>query len=111
MLAPETASPPERRLDRAAEMRLGCIPADLPDGAWRDEALPESWMRELDWALAELWDLDWTKAEPRTAIRSDVAQHREKSTHAGLKRALDLAVAVYDYEETAPFVARSRFGT
>ena len=107
MLAPETAGLAERRLDETAETRVGDIPAALPAAAWRVADLPESWLGVLAWALSvELWSRDWTAAQRRAAIRDAVAQHREKGTPAGVKRALDRAGAVYTYEEPAPFMCR-----
>ena len=103
-LAPDTATPTERRIDDGAEARLGGVPARLPGSAWCVEDLPESWLPVLAWALSvELWNPAWSAGERRAAIRAAVAQHREKGTPAGVKRALDLVGAVYDYEEPSAF--------
>ena len=103
MLAPDTASAVERRLDDGAGSRVGMVPAGYR--AWCVDDLPESWLPVLAWALSvELWDPAWTVAERRAAILSAAAQHREKGTPAGVKRALDFLGAVYDYVEgPAPF--------
>ena len=103
MLAPDTASVVERRLDDGAGSRVGMVPAGYR--AWCVDDLPESWLPVLAWALSvELWDPAWTVAERRAAILSAVAQHREKGTPAGVKRALDFVGAIYDYTEgPAPF--------
>ena len=103
MLAPDTASVVERRLDDGAGNRVGRVPAGYR--AWCVDDLPESWLPVLAWALSvELWDPAWTVAERRAAILSAVAQHREKGTPAGVKRALDFVGAIYDYAEgPAPF--------
>ena len=102
MLAPDTASVVERRLDDGAGYRVGMVPAGYR--AWCVDDLPKSWLPVLAWALSvELWDPAWTVAERRAAILSAVTQHREKGTPAGVKRALDFVGAIYDYAEPAPF--------
>ena len=102
MLAPDTATDVERRLDGAAGDRVGRVPAGYR--AWCVDDLPESWLPVLAWALSvELWDPAWPVAERRAAILAAVDQHREKGTVAGVKRALDFVGAVYDYRETGPF--------
>ena len=103
MLAPDTASVVERRLDDGAGDRVGMVPAGYR--AWCVDDLPESWLPVLAWALSvELWDPAWAVAERRAAILSAATQHREKGTPAGVKRALDFVGAIYDYTEgPAPF--------
>ena len=99
-LAPDTATLVERRVDGAAQVRQDGVPASLPASAWCVEDLPESWLPVLAWALSvDQWDPSWPVSRRRAAIQAAVAQHREKGTPAGVKRALDFVGAIYDYAE------------
>lgn len=81
MLAPDTASAVERRLDDGAGSRIGRLPAGYR--AWCVNDLPESWLPVLAWALSvELWDPAWSAAERRAAILGAADLHREKGTPA-----------------------------
>lgn len=103
-LAPDTATAVERRVDDAADSRFGGLPVRLPGSSWCVYDIPESWLPVLAWALSvELWDPEWSIGDRRAAIEGAVAQHREKGTPAGVKRALDRLGAIYDYDETGPF--------
>ena len=107
-LAPPGASEIERRLDAAAAVCLGAVPAALPQTAWDVDQIPAAWLPVLAWALSlDLWDPVWSARQKRAVIRQAVALHREHGTVAAIRRVLEAIGAIYDYVEPpeAPFTA------
>ena len=107
-ITPPSASATERRLDAAADQRVGAIDAALPASAWDPARVPAPWLPILAWALSvDLWDPAWDDALKRRVIREAAQLHREKGTVAALRRVLEAIGAVYDYAEPpdAPFTA------
>ena len=109
VLAPATAGAVERRLDAAADARLGAIPADLPASAWDPDRVPREWLPVLAWALqVDLWVPEWDEVLQREVVRSALALRREHGTPAAIQRVLDTIGAIADVSDdpAAPYRAR-----
>jgi phage tail P2-like protein len=87
-LLPDNATPLERALS-ASDHRLLSLPSRLIRAVWSIDDCPERLLPYLAhaWSLDE-WDVSWTEAQKRQAIRDSVWLHAHKGTVGAMKRAL-----------------------
>ena len=98
---PAGASDLERRLDAAAEDRLGRAPVGLAAALWNPDRAPREWLPRLAAIFrVPAFSADWTELDQRRAIRESLTTGlRAAGTQAGAEAILGLAGAVYDYRE------------
>ena len=97
---PDTASAVERRLDAAAEDRLGRVPADLATAMWDPDRCPREWLPRLAAVFqVPVFDAGWAEDDQRRAIRDSLVGRRAGGTQAAMEAILVAGGAIYDYRE------------
>lgn len=97
---PGTASETERRLDAAAEDRLGRAPVELAAALWDPDRAPREWLPRLAAVFrVPVFSDGWSEADQRRAIKESLVERRAGGTQAGMELALDAGGAVYSYRE------------
>lgn len=97
---PGTASELERRLDAAAEDRLGRVPVELAAALWDPDRAPREWLPRLAAVFrVPVFSDQWSEADQRRAIKESLVERRAGGTQAGMELALDAGGAVYSYRE------------
>lgn len=104
-ILPPPAADIERRLDEAAEARLGSIDFPLPD-MWDPARIPAAWLPVLGWAMsADDWVASESEAAKRARVAAAARAHERKGTEQGIRDLLSSFGAIYDYRESGPFRA------
>lgn len=98
-LLPNNATEQERTLSLATT-RLDEV-AVLVRETWDPDTCPEQALPWLAWALSiDQWDVDWTAAQKRAAIKAAIAVQRTKGTIGAVRRslrALDIEARVLEW--------------
>lgn len=86
-LLPPNATSLERHVATLTE-RLEQYPSDFQH-TWHPDLCPVELLPWLAWAFSvDEWDVNWTEAQKRNAIKNSVFIHKHKGTRAALERAL-----------------------
>ncbi len=103
-LLPPSATPQERALaDTAA--RVSAVPTPARN-LWNPDTCPVELLPWLAWAFSlDDWDVTWTEAQQRAAVKASYSVHRYKGTIGSVKdalQALGLGVQVQEWFNQIP---------
>ncbi len=88
-IAPASASPLVKLIDRLAARQLDAIPVNRIFNQWSPNDCPAHLLGHLAWAVSvEEWDSAWPEETKRTVIRTSADVHRHKGTAYAVREAL-----------------------
>ncbi|WP_323957479.1 phage tail protein I [Aeromonas caviae] len=103
-LLPPSATPQERALAETAA-RVSTVPTPARD-LWNPDTCPVELLPWLAWAFSlDDWDVTWTEAQQRAAVKASYSVHRYKGTIGSVKdalQALGLGVQVQEWFNQIP---------
>ncbi|WP_324026097.1 phage tail protein I [Aeromonas caviae] len=103
-LLPPSATPQERALAETAA-RVSTVPTPARD-LWNPDTCPVELLPWLAWAFSlDDWDMTWTEAQQRAAVKASYSVHRYKGTIGSVKdalQALGLGVQVQEWFNQIP---------
>ncbi len=103
-LLPPSATPQERALAETVA-RVSAVPTPARD-MWDPDTCPIELLPWLAWAFSlDDWDVTWTEAQQRAAVKASYGVHRHKGTIGSVKdalQALGLGVQVQEWFNQIP---------
>ena len=103
-LLPPSATPQERALAETLA-RVSAVPTPARD-MWDPDTCPIELLPWLAWAFSlDDWDVTWTEAQQRAAVKASYSVHRHKGTIGSVKDALNalgLGVRVQEWFNQIP---------
>lgn len=103
-LLPPSATPQERALANTVA-KVSTLPTPARD-LWNPDTCPVELLPWLAWAFSlDDWDVTWTEAQQRTAVKASYSVHRYKGTIGSVKdalQALGLGVQVQEWFNQIP---------
>lgn len=103
-LLPPSATPQERALAETVA-RVSAVPTPARD-LWNPDTCPIELLPWLAWAFSlDDWDVTWTEAQQRAAVKASYSVHRYKGTIGSVKDALNalgLGVQVQEWFNQIP---------
>lgn len=103
-LLPPSATPQERALANTVA-KVSTLPTPARD-LWNPDTCPVELLPWLAWAFSlDDWDVTWTEAQQRAAVKASYSVHRYKGTIGSVKdalQALGLGVQVQEWFNQIP---------